>query len=84
MEIIEYIFFITISLGLTFAGWKITFTKSGLEWMYKNNIWKKKDAIFDKTSGMIFDRISGSGLFFLGLILTGFILYRILIDFIGI
>lgn len=62
--------FLFLGVALTMGGWKVTFTKEGLEWMYKHGIWKEKDIFFTEKGGRRFDRITASGFFILGIILT--------------
>ncbi|OGG44150.1 hypothetical protein A2841_00390 [Candidatus Kaiserbacteria bacterium RIFCSPHIGHO2_01_FULL_48_10] len=70
MNFMEYglLIFFFLGLLLTIGGWKVTFTKDGLEWMYKNEIWKKNVSIFPEPRRERLDRIRGSGVLLLGLI----------------
>ena len=55
---------------LTYGGGMILFTDRGLEWMYRKGIWNRKDKLFDEREKRKFDRVSGSAIFFTGLIMT--------------
>ncbi len=66
------VFFFFLGIALTIAGYKVTFTKAGLEWMYKSGIWKKvedNDPIFTEKGGRRFDRINGSGFLLVGIVM---------------
>lgn len=58
-------------IGFIYGGWKISFTKEGLEWMYDQGIWKRwppSDPIFTEKQWTRLNRIRGSSFIALGLI----------------
>lgn len=52
-------------LLLTYTGGMIVFTDRGLEWMYKKQIWNRKDNLFNEREKRKFDRQVRGGAFFL-------------------
>lgn len=73
--------FLLLGLGLTIGGYKIIFTVEGLDWMYKQGIWKNTHTLSrNDVDGRNFDRFYGGGgilavgLIFLGTSLVGIIL----------
>jgi hypothetical protein len=60
-----------VGLLLTYGGGMILFTDRGLEWMYKRQIWNRKDSLFNEKDKRKFDRrVRGSALFFTGLMIV--------------
>lgn len=58
-----------LGIVLTFGGGMILFSKKGVDWMYKEGLWKVA-APFNKKSDRRFRRyISGTRLFVIGVIL---------------
>ncbi len=70
--------FLGFGILITWAGWKITFTNEGFEWMYKNKIWTKESNVLDDVSRVIFDKIRGGGILAVGIIFSVFAFMELL------
>jgi len=63
------ILILLMGIFMTGLGGKILFTKGGVDWMYKNKIWKIDEFFGEKESRSFHRYIVGSAFFVGGLIL---------------
>jgi len=74
------VFLFVFGICLAYGGGKIAFSKDGVEWMYRQGIWKIAWP-FDQKSGRRFDRYtSGLGIFIAGVALIVLALWGVWLD----